>query len=188
MLSEIYKKYQENIEKELFEIRTQLDLCEKLPNNNTQASLYFANCTKAVLYHKYNIARHNLFRDFITASGQVLNALNTFSYDHITDLDRFRIYYYMTDLINVNRHPELVHDHWAHHTEIQTEKIKAHYSEFIHVTLLDVADCCWRLSYSKRKIHMLSIINPMLSGKSEDIIVCMSCLLMKISVTGYKRK
>ena len=140
MLPEIYKQYRENVEKELSEINTQLELCKKLQNYNTPASLYYSNCTRTMLYHKYNIARHSLLRNFITSSGQELNRLNTYNYDSTTDLERFRVYYYMTDLMNVERHQELVHNHWAHHTETQTEKIKAHYFEFIHVTLMDVGD------------------------------------------------
>jgi len=140
MLSEIYKQYRENVEKELLEINTKLELCEKIENYNTPASLYYSNCTRAMLYHKYNIARHSLLRNFITASGQELSRLKTFSYDSITDLERFRLYYYMTDLINIDRHPELVHKHWANHIHTQNDKIKAHYFEFIHVTFLDVGD------------------------------------------------
>jgi len=145
MLRKIHTTYRENVNTKISDMRTEIKSWQDFPIENTQLSRYYSNCTRAVFFQKYNSIRHALFQDFITASGQELDGADTFDFDKTSLVDRFRIYYYVTDFANNSRHPTLVHDHWVKHKDSQEKQMRSNNLDFVHVTTQILLDGAQRL-------------------------------------------
>jgi hypothetical protein len=133
LLLKIHTTYRENVQRIISDVRKELESCQDLQSQNTKELNYYYKNKKSIIHRKYNSVRHVLLRDFITASGQELGGVDTFSYEDTSELDRFRIYHYMTDYANIHRSPELVRNHWSDHNANQNQNVKESSCEFIHV-------------------------------------------------------